>query len=261
MMSGLKKISGLMLDLSGTVHVDDKLLPGVQEAVTLVRNHGIPIQFVTNTSKENLSSLAKKVKGAGLEVEEEAIFTSLTAAKDLVLKKQLRPLLLLEPSAADQFSDVDVSDPNCVLVGLAPSQFHYERMNEAFQLVMGGADLIAVNKSRYFQKGSNLSLGTGAFVAGLEFSADCQAVVVGKPSKTFFELAAARFTGNIPLDEILMVGDDVRDDVIGAQEAGLLGGLVKTGKYRPGDEEKCETKPNFVFDNLLDVAKLITDQK
>ena len=38
MMSGLKKISGLMLDLSGTVHVDDKLLPGVQEAVTLVRN-------------------------------------------------------------------------------------------------------------------------------------------------------------------------------------------------------------------------------
>ena len=97
-------------------------------------------------------------------------------------------------------------------------------------------------------------------------------------------IAAARFTGNIPLDEILMVGDDVRDDVIGkfiskwmklqlykfnekwifykgAQEAGLLGGLVKTGKYRPGDEEKCETKPNFVFDNLLDVAKLITDQK
>ena len=79
---------------------------------------------------------------------------------------------------------------------------------------MGGADLIAVNKSRYFQKGSDLSLGidfffflaqnmqqrehfdlchactlgTGAFVAGLEFSADCQAVVVGKPSKTFFEL-------------------------------------------------------------------------
>ena len=46
----------------------------------------------------------------------------------------------------------------------------------------------------------------------------------------------------------------------GAQEAGLLGGLVKTGKYRPGDEEKCETKPNFVFDNLLDMAKLITDQ-
>ena len=136
--------------------------------------------------------------------------------------------------------------------------------------------MIAVNKSRYFQKGSDLALGTGAFIAGLEYSADCQAEIVGKPSKTFFELgklypflndqpfstsviAAQRFHGDIPLDEILMVGDDVRDDVIGAQEAGLRGGLVKTGKYRQGDEDKLgEKKPDYVFESLLDIVKLFT---
>ena len=53
---------------------------------------------------------------------------------------------------------------------------------------MDGAKLLAVNKSRYFQKGSDLALGTGAFVAGLEYSADCTAQLVGKPSKRFFEL-------------------------------------------------------------------------
>ena len=53
---------------------------------------------------------------------------------------------------------------------------------------MNGGKLIAVNKSRYFQKSSHLALGTGAFVSGLEFSADCQAHVVGKPSKQFFEI-------------------------------------------------------------------------
>ena len=68
--------------------------------------------------------------------------------------------------------------------------------------------------SRYFKKGSELALGTGAFVAGLEFSGDCKAEVVGKPSKTFFDLAVARFDG-IASEEILMVGDDIRDDVIG----------------------------------------------
>ena len=78
-----RKISGLMLDLSGTVHVDDKLLPGVSEAVTLVTSLGLPIQYVTNTSKESLASLTARVKAAGLEVTQDSIFTSLTAARDL----------------------------------------------------------------------------------------------------------------------------------------------------------------------------------
>ena len=52
-------------------------------------------------------------------------------------------------------------------------------------------------------------------MAGLEYSTDRTAEVVGKPSKTFFQLAAGRFTGDIPHTEILMIGDDVRDDVLG----------------------------------------------
>ena len=51
-------------------------------------------------------------------------------------------------------------------------------------------------------------------MAGLEFSGDCRAEVVGKPSKAFFELAVGRF-GGVAAGEVLMVGDDVRDDVIG----------------------------------------------
>ena len=54
-----------------------------------------------------------------------------------------------------------------------------------------------------------------AFVAGLEYSTDRTAEVVWKPSKTFFQLAALRFAGDIPHREILMIGDDVRDDVLG----------------------------------------------
>ena len=82
-------------------------------------------------------------------------------------------------------------------------------------LVKNGGRLIAINKSRYFQDGSDLALGTGAFVSGLEFSTDTTAEVVGKPSKAFFQLAAGRFSTDIPLKEILMIGDDVRDDVLG----------------------------------------------
>ena len=72
-----------MLDLSGTIHIDDKLIPGVKDAISLLRNHGIPLQFVSNTSKENIHSLTNKIRKAGLNVEQDSIFTSLTAARDL----------------------------------------------------------------------------------------------------------------------------------------------------------------------------------
>ena len=150
-MLGGRKVSGLMLDLSGTVHIDDKLLPGVQEAVSKVRSLGIPIQFVTNTSKESLMSLGERVRKAGLqEVDNNAIFTSLTAAKELgpfiifslflylcyysVLREELRPMLMLEESAKKEFTEVDTNNPNCVLVGLSPSSFHYEKLDQAFKL-------------------------------------------------------------------------------------------------------------------------------
>ena len=100
----------------------------------MLTEHKVPIQYVTNTSKENLTSLGDRVRRAGLDIKDEDIFSSLTAAKDMVIAEGLRPLMLLEESAVQQFEGVDCSDPNCVLVGLSPSSFHYEKLNEAFKL-------------------------------------------------------------------------------------------------------------------------------
>ena len=46
----------------------------------------------------------------------------------------------------------------------------------------------------------------------------------------------------------------------GAQQAGLQGGLVRTGKYRQGDEDKFDTKPDFVFNSLLEMAQFVVGQ-
>ena len=78
-----RKISALMLDLSGTVHVDDCLLPGVKEALSLLSGHAVPVQFVSNNSKESQHSLVTKLEMAGLQVGAESVFTSLSAAHAL----------------------------------------------------------------------------------------------------------------------------------------------------------------------------------
>ena len=100
-------------------------------------------------------SLGERIRNAGLQVENNAIFTSLTAAKELgpidifsskslylylyicyysVLREKLRPMLMLEESAMKEFTEVDTNNPNCVLVGLSPSSFHYEKLDQAFKL-------------------------------------------------------------------------------------------------------------------------------
>lgn len=84
---------------------------------------------------------------------------------------------------------------------------------------------------------------------------------MGKPSRTFFSLAVARLEGGLSPAQVLMVGDDIRDDVLGAQSAGLQGALVRTGKYRPGDEFGMEQKPDYVFENLLEMANFVVKNR
>jgi ribonucleotide monophosphatase NagD (HAD superfamily) len=72
-----------------------------------------------------------------------------------------------------------------------------------------------------------------AFVAALEYATGRRALVLGKPARQFFDVAARLV--RCPPAEIVMIGDDITSDVRGAQEAGMQGVLVKTGKFRDAD--------------------------
>lgn len=62
---------------------------------------------------------------------------------------------------------------------------------------------MAINKGRYHQTKTGLSLGPGLFVHGLEYAADCKAVLIGKPSRDFFFTA---LEGTDPSASV-MIGD------------------------------------------------------
>jgi len=214
----IKMAKAVLIDLSGTVHIGDSLIPGAKAGIDLLKSHGIPIKYVTNSSKESKTYLKNRLCKAGLNVHENELFTSLTAARNYVESAKLRPLLLLEEEAIQEFHGIQTEDPDSVVVGLSPSNFHYNRLNEAFNLVKQGGTLVAINKSRYIKTEQGLSIGTGAFVSTLEFATDQKAHVVGKPSEQFFHLALKELNPSLLPHEALMVGDDVRDDVLGAQQ-------------------------------------------
>ena len=120
------------------------------------------------------------------------------------------------------------------MVGDAGDHLRYAGINQAFRLLKAGAPLLALGRNRYFKETDGLSMDAGPFVAALEYAAGVSAELLGKPAPALFA-AALRPLGCIPAQAV-MIGDDVEADVNGALAAGLGGILVRTGKFRPGDE-------------------------
>lgn len=241
-------VKTVLVDLSGTVHVDTDEIPGSIDAVTRLVHAGLNVKFVTNTTKESKKCLVVRLTNIGFSAQPSQVFTSLTAARQLVEKLGVRPFLMLDQRALEDFEGLDQSNPDAVLIGLAPDNFNYETMNKAFRLILDGATLIAIHKARYYKRKDGLALGPGPFVTALEYATDTKAKVVGKPEKSFFLSAIEEF--ECRPEECVMIGDDARDDVLGAMTAGMCGVLVKTGKYREGDENKIEPKPTYTADNF-----------
>ncbi|KAG2134874.1 HAD-like domain-containing protein [Suillus bovinus] len=279
------KIRALLIDISGTLMIGSTPTQQATQALAELRRSKFPYRFCSNTSKESTSVLQKRMIDAGFDVqtgESPELWTSLKAVRSLIRSRGLkRPYFLLSATAKDECISEGLYDPNvpydAVIVGLAPALFDYDRLNSAFRILVGEDDsqkgrredpkasipLIALHKARYVESsGHGLVLGPGPFVAALENAAEREAEVLGKPSRAFFETVIE----SLDCDGegcIAVIGDDIEMDLGGgAIDLGLWRILVKTGKYRAGDESKEGVQaPDEVCDSFAEfVEKLLSGE-
>ena len=227
-------VEALLLDLSGVLYDGDTVIPGAVDAVARAQQAGPELRFLTNTSQKTRASLLRHLRALGFQLEDEQLFTAVDAARQWMAQRDLRPFCLVHDNIRSEFEDFDQRDPNAVLIADAAEGFNYDNLNRAFQLCMEGAPLLGVGYNRYFKSDGKLLMDAGSFVRAVEFAAGVKATIVGKPSATFFEQVLASTTARP--GHTLMVGDDVFGDVEGALNAGIPACLVRTGKYRGGDE-------------------------
>jgi len=142
-----------------------------------------------------------------------------------------------------------------VIIGDAGDKVTYAALNHAFRCLMEGAELIALERDRYWMDRDGLSLSAGPVVAALEMAAGTTATVVGKPSKEFFGLALHDM--GLTEGDAAMVGDDVFTDIGGAQAAGIRGVLVRTGKFRKDVCEKSAIVPEAIINSVSDIGALL----
>jgi HAD superfamily hydrolase (TIGR01458 family) len=252
-----ESVQGILFDMDGVWFVGDVPVPGAVETLERVRGRELPCRFVTNTTTRTRAALAAKMARLGFEVDENEIVTAPRAAA-IFLRSRGRPSchLIVDDDVRGDFREFPESQtPDYVVVGDVGNRWSYEIMNDAFGKLVGGAELVALHKGRYWQTEGGLALDIGAFVAGLEYATGKEATVAGKPSGTFF--AAALDDMGLSERDVVMVGDDVHADVGGAQNAGMAGVLVKTGKYREGLVRSSGVTPDLVVDSVAELRRLL----
>lgn len=254
LISTVMSVKGLLMDLDGTLYTGNVPIEGAHKTLTSLKDAGISYRYVTNTTRRSRREIVARLGDMGFPALEELVFTPATAANIKLRGHSCYPLVsetLLEDLNGLEFSSVS---PEFVLMGDLGENFTYVRLDAAFRHLMGGAELVALQKNRYWEKVDGLSLDAGPFVAALEYASGKVATVIGKPELPFFRAALADLGLNAC--EVAMVGDDAHADVVGGQKAGLLGIQVKTGKYRVGMEIP-EAEPDLVLDSIASLPEAL----
>jgi HAD superfamily hydrolase (TIGR01458 family) len=254
-------IRGVLLDLAGVIYDGDHALSGSIDAVAKLHQAGLNLRFVTNTTRSTKQTLLTRLAKLGLDISADELFTPGQAARDWLNAHESSPVLVVHPTLAQEFAGLPAREKRAVVVGDAGNAFDYAHLNRAFRALIDGAQLIALAKNRTFKdEDGKLSLDAGAFVTALEYASGKTATVLGKPSPDFF--AAALSSMNCPLEDAVMVGDDAEADVAGALRAGLAQALlVRTGKYREGDETRFDPPPTATVADLAAAADWILAQR
>ena len=258
--------SGLLIDLDGVVYRGDEPMAGAAEALAALEALGLPRLFVTNTTSRPREAIVRKLAGFGIAATVEDILSPANAAAVWLEAHGCRRLLALMPEATAEtlagFELVSLAEADrgaavdAVVIGDLGRAWTFDALNGAFRCLIQkpAPALIALGMTRYWRAPEGLRLDTGPFVAALEHASGVEPVVLGKPAAAFYAAALERL--GTPAATTVMIGDDIRTDIAGAQAAGLKAILVRTGKFRPADLE-LRIVPDLVIDSIADLPEIL----
>jgi len=252
--------SALLFDLDGTLYTDAGAIPGAVAALEELRRRGVPYRYVTNTTRRSRRLLAERLTGYGFEAKAEEIISAPQACVALLRSRGIRRVAaFVAEETLEDFAEFDLGSarPEVVVVGDLGGAWDFAKLNRAFLHLMDGAELVALQRDRYWLRGDGLALDAGPFVAALEFATGKTAAVCGKPSAEFYRTALASLgPAGERAKDVVMVGDDLWGDVEGAQRAGLTAWMVRTGKFRDDVVLRSGIVPDKIIDSVADLPNL-----
>ena len=260
--AGASSPGAVLLDLDGTLYTDAGAVPGAVEALAELRRRGVPFRYVTNTTRRSRRRLAARLEGYGFRAPAAEIISAPLAGVALLEGRGVRRVAAyVADETLEDFEAFDLTSarPEAVVVGDLGDAWDFAKLNRAFLQLMDGAELIALQRDRYWLREDGLALDAGPFVAALEYATGTTAVLCGKPSGSFYRAALASLPEAVAAEpgRVVMVGDDLWGDVQGAQRAGLTAWMVRTGKFRPDVVASSGITPDRIIDSVADLPDLV----
>jgi HAD superfamily hydrolase (TIGR01458 family) len=257
-------MTAILLDVDGVFHVSGVAIPGGADAVRRLRKDRHRLRFVTNNTIRSRKQLTSELRRFGLELEEDELQTTPRAAARALAGK--RVLALTMPAIVEDLEGLELvgEHADAVLLGGADETpdtnrvFSWMNLARAFGELQAGAELYCLHKNPWWQTKDGPLLDAGAFVAGLEYAADIEAIVLGKPSPAYFGAALEALDANPELT--WMVGDDIHADIAGAQRHGMRTVLVRTGKFRPDAVEESGIRPDAILSSIAQLPEWLESQ-
>ena len=276
----LAGVRALLLDLDGVIVRAGAAVPGSVEAIRILEERLVPYRIVTNTSLVSRASLSRWAAKLGNDIPPERFQSALSASAAYARRAFAgEPLYVLaSDDARTEFegqrllthAEADAPDAGAaaVIVGDSPEELTFENLNRAFRLVRNGARLIGMHRNPWWLTPEGPTMDSGAYVTALEFAASARASVIGKPAPAFFSVAVDALRNDVRnrgerrlrRNEIAIVGDDIRTDVLAGQRAGLRAVFVLSGKHTLDDLEHLRSKgrrtrlPDAIAPALADVV-------
>ena len=243
--------------MDGVFIQSGNLLPGALKTVNILKDKNIPFRFLTNTTTKSKKTLHRQLNRLGITCEEKHIFSAGFAGIRTIVDMGMPSCkLYISDDLKEDYKvlNLDNDSPELIVIG-DYKKWDTNLLNQAFNYVMEGANILALHVGKYYKTDTGFKLDVGAFVKAIEYSTGKEAIVVGKPNALFFKQALDDLKLNP--NEVLMIGDDLHNDIYGAQKLKIKGILVKTGKYRSESIKDYGIAPDGIIDSIGDIAKIL----
>ncbi|HEX4726382.1 MAG TPA: HAD-IIA family hydrolase [Jatrophihabitans sp.] len=249
-----------LTDMDGVLVHEDQALPGAAEFLQRLVERQRPFLVLTNNSIYTPRDLAARLARAGLEVPEQAIWTS-ALATSVFLSDQLpggSAYVIGEAGLTTALHEVGYiltdTDPDFVVLGETRT-YSFEAITTAIRLIVGGARFIATNPDVTGPSAEGPLPATGSVAALITRATGKEPYFVGKPNPMMFRSALNRIEAHS--ENTAMIGDRMDTDVVAGIEAGLETILVLTGSTRPHEVDRYPFRPSRVLSSIKDVIELV----
>lgn len=247
----------ILIDLDGIIRIGKKPAPDARQFLQFLSEQKIPSYIISNSTLNTAEDIKRFLKDNEMDLG-IPVMTSVNATINYVKNHYKQVSVYCEERIKKNFEEfITENDPEAVIIGDLGEKWTYETLNDIFRKVYNGADLLAMQKNKYWRPdGVNLFLDAGAFISAIEYATSKEAVLIGKPSPIYF-YSAIELLGFSKESSFIMIGDDVETDIQGAKKLGGISILVYSGKTKYPLNPSIKIRPEYEAQNLKDVIPII----